>query len=873
MNGLAACERVFQVLDMPEPAGGKSTLPAGGLAAEADDLSFAYGEERAAALAHVFFSAPACGLTGLAGASGCGKSTLAGLLSGRLPAADCEGVVKVGGVSLCDVKRSELRKRVCLVTHEDYIFTGTVSENLRMAKPDAADNELSEALGKVRLRDFFAERDGLDTELTEGGANLSGGQRQRLSLARALLRDADMYIFDEATSNIDSESEETVLTVIRELAKTKNVLLISHRLANLTGADVLYAMEGGRIAETGTHAELLSANGVYARLFREQKALEAFATHGGDNPEEEGFAETSSEAPEGAAGSADDPNVMTGRGSSRGLGVAKRLASFVKPMAGIMILAILLGAAGHAAAILLPVLGGFALLSVDGFAGTPSDLGGLFAALIVCAVLRGLFRYAEQLCNHYIAFKLLAELRSRVFAALRRLCPAKLECREKGDLIAVITGDIELLEVFYAHTISPVAIAIVVSASSALFIGSFHPLLGLAAVCSYLIVGALVPYISSLFGQNAGTRLREAAAGLSAYYLDSLRGMREILGMGIGEARKDGIGRMSDEAERLQRPAKSKEGAVSAVSGLFVTLCSLWMLALSYMLLLNEAAGFEVKGIFMPFIVLFSSFGPVLALANLSAGLPSTFAAARRVFALLDETPETADVEDGKTPDFDGAECRNLNFAYETGDAVLQDISAVFPKGGVTGITGRSGSGKSTLLRLLMRFWQPPRGSTFLSHEDINDVDTAHLRTLEGFMTQETDIFSDTVENNIKTGKPEATREEVIAAAKKAALHDFVMTLPEGYDTRIGGAGAASADAALSGGERQRIGLARAFLYDAPFLLLDEPTSNLDSLNEAIILNALREEGAGRTVALVSHRKSTMGVANRVYSADSGRLS
>jgi ATP-binding cassette subfamily C protein len=553
-------------------------------------------------------------------------------------------------------------------------------------------------------------------------------------------------------------------------------------------------------------------------------------------------------------------------------GIAIRLASFVRPMAGIMALAILLGAAGHACAILLPVLGGFALLSVLVPAGAISGgLGALFTALIVCAVLRGLFRYAEQLCNHYIAFKLLAKIRDAVFAALRRLCPAKLECRDKGDLIAVITGDIELLEVFYAHTISPVAIAFIVSAATALFIGSFHPLLGAVAVCSYLIVGVLVPYIASMFGRGAATRLREAAGSLSSYYLDSLRGIREILGMGAREEREDGIGRMSDLAEALQRPVKHKEGAASAVSGLFVTLCSLCMLALSYALFRNGVVGFG--GVLIPFVALFSSFGPVLALANLSAGLSVTFAAARRVFALLDETPETEDVTDGKTPGFDGAECRDLSFGYEEGREVLKDISAAFSTGRITGITGRSGSGKSTLLRLLMRFWQPPRGSVRISGEDVNDVDTAHLRTLEGFMTQETDIFSDTVENNIKIGKPEASRAEVIAAAKKAALHDFVMTLPEGYDTRIGGAGAASAEAGISGGERQRIGLARAFLPGAPFLLLDEPTGNLDSLNEGVVLKALREESAGRAVALVSHRKSTMGIADRVYSVFGGRLS
>jgi ABC-type transport system involved in cytochrome bd biosynthesis fused ATPase/permease subunit len=566
----------------------------------------------------------------------------------------------------------------------------------------------------------------------------------------------------------------------------------------------------------------------------------------------------------------DDKKMKKTGGGARKQGIAIRLASFARPMSGVMALAILLGAAGHACAILLPVLGGFALLCVL-YPASGGGLGALFAALIVCAVLRGILRYAEQLCNHYIAFKLLAGLRNTVFAALRRLCPAKLECRDKGDLIAVITGDIELLEVFYAHTISPAAIAFIVSAATALFIGSFHPLLGVAAVCSYLIVGVLVPYIASLFGHGAAARLREAAGSLSSYYLDSLRGIREILGMGVCEERKDGIGRMSDIAETLQKPLKHKEGAASAAAGLFVTLCSLWMLALSYMLFRSGAADFA--GVLIPFIALFSSFGPVLALANLSAGLPVTFAAARRVFALLDETPETEDITDGKAPDFGGAECRNLSFGYEEDRDVLKNISAVFNKGGVTGITGRSGSGKSTLLRLLMRFWEPPSGSVLISGEDVNEVDTARLRTLEGFMTQETDIFSDTVENNIKTGKPDASREDVILAAKKAALHDFVMTLPEGYDTRIGGAGAASAEAGISGGERQRIGLARAFLHDAPFLLLDEPTGNLDSLNEGAVLKALREEGAGRAVALVSHRKSTMGVADRVYSADSGRLS
>jgi ABC-type transport system involved in cytochrome bd biosynthesis fused ATPase/permease subunit len=552
-------------------------------------------------------------------------------------------------------------------------------------------------------------------------------------------------------------------------------------------------------------------------------------------------------------------------------GAVKPLFSYVRPMAGVMLFAVLLGAAGHICAILPAVLGCLALVSAP---GTFSDgFGGFIAALTLCAVLRGLFRYGEQLCNHYIAFKLLADIRDKVFAALRRLCPAKLDSREKGDLVAVLTGDIELLEVFYAHTISPVAIAVVVSAAASVYIGSFHPLLGAAAVCAYVLVGAVMPYFASLFGRGAATRLRESAGRLSSYYLDSLRGIAEILGMGRGAAHTEGIGRMSDEAEILQKPLRRKEGAVSALSGLAVALCSLWMLALSYALLRNGAVG--PSGMLLPFVALFGSFGPVLALSNLSTGLPPTLAAARRVFALLDEAPETPDVTDGLRPAFDGAACENLCFAYPqgSGEAVLRNLSASFPKGGITGISGRSGSGKSTLLRLLMRFWAPPRASVRISGEDVNDVDTTHLRALEGFMTQETDIFSDTAENNIRLGRPDATREAVIAAAKKAALHDFLTTLPAGYDTKIGGAGAGGAGAGLSGGERQRIGLARAFLHDAPFLLLDEPTSNLDSLNEGQILKALREEGAARTVALVSHRKSTMGIADRVYSADSGRLS
>jgi ATP-binding cassette subfamily C protein len=549
-------------------------------------------------------------------------------------------------------------------------------------------------------------------------------------------------------------------------------------------------------------------------------------------------------------------------------GIAGQLAAFAKPMAGILCLAALLGSLGHIAAIMIPALGGYAIL--EAWQGAPPEFAPLFLAVAACALLRGLFRYTEQLCNHYIAFKLLAIIRSRVFAALRRLSPAKLEGRGKGDLIAVVTSDIELLEVFYAHTITPIAIAVAVSAATAAFIWSFHPALAVAAVCGYIFVGAFLPYVASLSGQDAALRLRQRAGALSAYYLDSLRGLPEILGMGGGRRRKAEIGRMTDGMEALQKPIKSKEGAVGAVSGFAVAAFSVYTLALASLFFRKWEIGLD--GALIPFITMFSSFGPVLALSGLSTSLPATFAAGARVLSLLGEEPETYDVVGGLRPEFEGASCENLTFAYPGGEGdALKGVSAEFPKNAIVGISGRSGSGKSTLLRLLMRFWQPPRGSVRISGVDVNHVDTECLRSLEAFMTQETDIFSGTLEENIKIGKPGATREETVEAAKKAALHDFAMSLPDGYDTAIGQADGPGAG--LSGGERQRVGLARAFISGAPFLLLDEPTSNLDSLSEGVILKALREDRSGRTVALVSHRRSTMGIADAVYSAESGRIS
>jgi ABC-type transport system involved in cytochrome bd biosynthesis fused ATPase/permease subunit len=536
-----------------------------------------------------------------------------------------------------------------------------------------------------------------------------------------------------------------------------------------------------------------------------------------------------------------------------------RLARLVRPLAGMMALAVALGVLGNLAAVSVPLLGTVALLRYAAGSTPAAPL----AAAAVCALLRGAARYGEQTCNHYIAFKLLAHIRERVFFALRRLCPAKLERRGRGDLVAVITADIELLEVFYAHTISPAVIAAAVSLCMVIFVGSYHPLFALVAAAGYLTVGVVFPAVTSRLVGPDGAKLRAESGRLSAFWLDGLRGLAELSQYGLAARRGAEIRRRTESCDAVRRRISRREGIAGAAATLAVAFFSL--LTLICGLRLRGVAGAQGAEFYIvPFVAVFSSFGPVLALANLSGTLPSTLAAGRRVLDILDEQPETPDVTQGLTPEFTGAETRDLRFSYgEAGTEALRGVSVGIKPRGITGITGRSGAGKSTLLRLLMRFWSAPRGSVLISGEEIGEIDTAHLRRLEGFMTQETDLFRDSIEANILVGSPGAGRDEVIAAAKKASLHDFVMTLPRGYDTPV-----AELGSSLSGGERQRIGLARAFLHGAPLLLLDEPTSNLDSLNEGVILKALREESALRAVALVSHRRSTAAIADEVYSVE-----
>lgn len=541
-----------------------------------------------------------------------------------------------------------------------------------------------------------------------------------------------------------------------------------------------------------------------------------------------------------------------------GFTVMARLIGLVKPLTGYMILAITMGLIGHLCASFITILGGYAVLDVLRF-DTGLSLRMIFACLLIFALLRAILRYAEQACNHYIAFKLLALIRDKVFQALRRLCPAKLEGRDRGDLISVITSDIELLEVFYAHTISPAAIAFLFTIVMCLFIGSFHPALGLLALLAYAVVGVAIPLVTSRLSGEGGMRFRTKSGELSSFVLDGLRGLLETLQYGQGEARLAEMNRRTDALAKDEERMKRTSGRNMAVTNTVILLFDLCMLFASAALYQRGAVGFD--GVLIPTLALFSSFGPAVALANLGSTLQNTFAAGNRVLDILEETPAVEEVTGRPEIVFDGAEAEHVTFSYGA-ETILEDVSLRMEPG-IIGITGKSGSGKSTLLKLFMRFWNVQEGNICITETPVSEINTSNLRRMEGFVTQETHLFHDSIKNNLRIAKLDATDAEIETACKKASVHDFIMSLPQGYDTPVGELGDT-----LSGGERQRLGLARAFLHDAPFLLLDEPTSNLDSLNEAVILKSLREEQAGRTVALVSHRQSTMRIADKVYSVE-----
>ena len=547
-----------------------------------------------------------------------------------------------------------------------------------------------------------------------------------------------------------------------------------------------------------------------------------------------------------------------------GFNIMTRLIGLVKPLALYMILAIIMGLIGHLCASFITIFGAVAVTKALGY-DIALSFGVITLCLIAFAVVRGLLRYAEQSCNHFIAFKLLALIRDKVFIALRRLCPAKLEGRDKGDLISVITSDIELLEVFYAHTISPIAIAVLFTLTICGFLFFYSPVFALIALLAHFTVGVIIPLLISKMSGDDGQKFRDKSGNISSFILDSLRGLNEIIQYGVGKSRLKKMTELTKDVSNDEERMKKVTGRNIALTNSVILIFDLTMLFTA--VYLYTKGNVDFKGVLISTVTLISSFGPAVALANLGSTLQNTFAAGNRVLDILDEEPVTDEITGKNDVTFSGAKAENVSFSYGN-EQILSNLSLEIPKDKIIGIVGRSGSGKSTLLKLFMRFWVVQKGEMKISDENIDSINTKNLREIESFVTQETHLFKDSIKNNIKIAKLTASDEEIVTACKKASLHDFIESLPNGYDTDVGELGDT-----LSGGEKQRIGLARAFLHDAPFMLLDEPTSNLDSLNEAVILKSLKEESKNKTTVLVSHRESTMRIADKVYCVEHGRMS
>lgn len=911
MNGMTSTKRIFALLDTPEPAHGTATLPAtagtdagtdagtkagtkadGGITVSFDHVGYSYDSADSGAAIQQTNSAPAPALTDLTftaypgqltaivGISGSGKSTAAALLAGTLTG--YQGSLTLNGVKVSDLSGETLARTITLIGASSHLFAGTLRENLLMALPDdgqngeaasdAVDSRLWDTLEQARIADFVrSQPDGLDMTIEPDAANLSGGQRQRIAIARALLHDSPVFVFDEATSSVDVESEELILATIRELvqSRSKTVIMITHRMANAEHADQVVVLEHGKSVETGTHAELMAAGGVYAKLFTTQADIENF---GADHPQPASLTASASGsgAAVGAAPAAAPAEMSTFQ-------VIKRLLGEAKPLAGLMVAASTAGTIGHLAATFLPVFGiiaGFAL------AGNPvwgMSAAGAITAMIVCAVLRGLTRYVEQYLNHNVAFHLLALFRSKAFAALRRLAPAKLAGKGKGDLIAMLTTDVELLEIFFAHTISPVAIAVTTTIVYAIVAATLSPWMALALIVSHLIIGIIVPRFFATGVRNLGPAIRGAAGELDNVMLDDMRGLDEIIRFGRGEDRAQAIEDRTRALWRDHAKLSRVNGRFAGVGGLLVAL--LTSAAAGIAINLAGVNLYDIPALVAAFALLASSFGPTLALAALPANLTQTFASARRLFGLMDEAP--AVVETGTAnSDYEGMRLDRVTFAYpgEGSEAILADFSLDVPQHGILGIQGPSGRGKSTMLKLLMRYWDPQRGQVTLSGTPLPQIDVHARRRIQAMMSQETHLFDGTIRENLLIALPESEIRNGGAAGvldarlrealAKASVLDLIDSLPDGLDTQVGELGDR-----LSEGERQRIGLARVFLRNADLVLFDEPTSRLDALNEAIILHSIHElskseqnadKGQDVAVVLVSHRESAMRVADAV---------
>ena len=955
MNGMTSTKRIFALLDTPIPAHGMQEMPEFGASDNGvdvcfDDVSFRYadvGADAAAdvetgktgqiggesgvvgagktgmskdddssvvALHGVSFTARRGQVTAIVGPSGSGKSTAVELLSGNLSGyegcmwllSENAGNSSTQRYQINDLSIESLTREIAIVAAQSHLFAGTLRDNLLMAKPNATESELWQALEAAHIDEFVrAQSQELDLAIEQGASNLSGGQKQRIAIARALLRESAVYIFDEATSSVDVESETLILQTIRALAnRGKTVIMVTHRMANAADADHVVVFERGRVAEQGAHAELMRANGTYTKLFHAQQTVENVGMRTQTQQLTSATDVTSacapnmSDSPESDSQRTETVPCMSDSGESDiqsmpTLRLIARLLKEVGPLRKYMIVACVCGTLGHLAATFLPVFGIAAAFAAVGSPIWNLSVSTALTAMAVCALIRGGMRYAEQFMNHNVAFRLLALFRTKAFAALRRLAPAKLAGKGKGDLIALVTTDVELLEIFFAHTISPIAIAVVTTVVYTLALLTLSAPFAVTLVIAHLTVGVVLPKLFASAVRGIGPELRKESAALDDEMLDDMRGIGEIIRFGQGSARLDSIARrtLSLWGKRLRLSAKNGDfaglGAVlvmlfTAIAAFLVmTLCTVVSTAvdMSEDLIWMGSVDSNAPALVAAFVLLTSSFGPTLALSALPANLTQTFASARRLFALMDETP--AVVEQGaERPEYQGMTMGDVTFGYgssahtsggrTSGSAsqpVLDHVSLDVPQHGILGVQGPSGRGKSTMLKLLMHYWDPDSGTISLSNIPLPQVDAGWRRRVQTMMGQETYLFDGTIRENLTiacnsadsaaSAIPDSVLREALA---KASALELVDALPNGLDTQVGELGGR-----LSEGEKQRIGLARMFLRDADLVLFDEPTSRLDAYNESVILgsvNNLAEQGSA--VVLVSHRDSTMRVADRI---------